>query len=95
MIEVKRRIDPLGRIVIPIEARRQIDVRENETLIVTVEGDRIVLRKDKKACVFCGSGDQIEAYKEVCVCAKCLNDLRNIENDTLLALDVECQNWKE
>ena len=50
-----RKVDELGRIVIPIEMRRTLDIEEKDVLEIFVEEDRIILRKHEVACVFCDS----------------------------------------
>ena len=52
---IVRKVDELGRIVLPIEMRRTLDIAEQDTLEVYVEGDSIILRKYQDACVFCDS----------------------------------------
>ena len=51
---IVRKVDELGRIVLPIEMRRTLDIAERDPLEIYVEGDGIVLKKVQSACVFCG-----------------------------------------
>ena len=51
---IVRKVDELGRIVLPIELRRTLDIAEKDALEIYVEGESIVLRKYQAACVFCG-----------------------------------------
>ena len=56
---IVRRIDELGRIVIPIEIRRNLELAERDSVEFLTEGDRIVLRKYQDACLFCNSSEKI------------------------------------
>ena len=69
---IVRKVDELGRIVLPIEMRRTLDIAEKDTLEVYVEGDSIILRKYQDACVFCDSVRDLVNYKGRCVCPDCI-----------------------
>lgn len=69
---IVRKVDELGRIVLPIEMRRTLDIAEKDTLEVYVEGDSIILRKYQDACVFCDSVRGLINYKGRCVCPDCI-----------------------
>lgn len=73
-----RKIDELGRFVIPMEMRNKLDISSNDPLEIYVEGTSIVLKKYQPDCVFCGSSKNIVSYKEKNVCEKCLNDMKNL-----------------
>ena len=66
-----RKVDDLGRIVLPIELRRVLDIAERDELEIFMENDRIILQKYEPACVFCGSSDGITDFKGRNVCKKC------------------------
>ncbi|MCR4770979.1 MAG: AbrB/MazE/SpoVT family DNA-binding domain-containing protein, partial [Oscillospiraceae bacterium] len=51
---IVRQVDSLGRIVLPIELRRTLDIAERDSLEIYVEEDRIVLKKFAPSCIFCG-----------------------------------------
>lgn len=72
---IVRKVDELGRIVLPIEMRRTLDIAEKDTLEVYVEGDSIILRKYQDACVFCDSVRSLVNYKGRCVCSDCIAEL--------------------
>lgn len=74
---IVRRIDELGRIVLPAELRRTLDIGEKDQMEIFVEGHSIVLRKYRPACVFCGSGKEIATFRGKSLCAKCLKELKN------------------
>ena len=69
---IVRKVDELGRIVLPIEMRRTLDIAEKDTLEVYVEGDSIILRKYQDACVFCDNVRDLVSYKGRCVCQDCI-----------------------
>jgi transcriptional pleiotropic regulator of transition state genes len=72
---IVRKVDELGRVVIPIELRRTLDIAEKDSLEIYVDSDRIVLRKYEPACVFCGSMDDIAHYKNKNVCRICMDEM--------------------
>lgn len=74
---IVRKVDELGRIVLPIEMRRTLDIVEKDTLEVYVEGDSIILRKYQDACVFCDSVRDLISYKGRCVCPDCISFLNS------------------
>lgn len=71
-----RRIDELGRIVLPAGLRRSMDIGKAETMEIFVDGDAIVLKKYHPACIFCDSGRDISRFKGKTVCGKCLRQLK-------------------
>ena len=73
---IVRKVDELGRIVLPIELRRTLDIAERDLLEIYVEGSAIVLKKYRPTCVFCDSVKDISVYREKNVCARCLRELR-------------------
>lgn len=72
---IARKIDDLGRVVIPAETRRLFNIREGDHLLITVEGSHIVLRKMTSTCTFCGAEDQVQDFKGKGVCTACRNQL--------------------
>ena len=56
---IVRPVDSLGRVVLPIELRRILDIEKDTSLEVYVDEDRIILKKYQPACIFCGSADEI------------------------------------
>ena len=73
---IVRRIDELGRIVVPIEMRRALDIGERETMEISVEGDGNVLRRAHVGCVFCDGNKDISTFHGKSVCAKCRRELQ-------------------
>lgn len=73
---IVRRLDNLGRIVIPAELRRTLDIAEKDALEIYVDGEQIVLKKYERACIFCGEARNIQNYKGKSICKECLEELR-------------------
>ena len=74
---IVRKVDELGRIVLPIELRRTLDIAERDPLEIYVDGASIVLNKYQPACIFCGDSREIMSYKGKNICKNCLKDLSN------------------
>ena len=74
---IVRKVDELGRIVLPIELRRTMDIAEKDALEIYVEGENIILRKYQAACMFCGSVKNLVSYKGRNVCADCVATLQD------------------
>ena len=72
-----RKVDDLGRIVLPIELRRTLDIAERDSLEIFVDGASIVLRKYQPSCVFCDSAKNVVSFKGKNVCPNCLKELRS------------------
>ena len=73
---IVRKVDELGRIVLPIELRRTLEIAEKDMLEIYVDGDAIVMKKYAPSCVFCSGTKGILTYREKNVCAACLRDLK-------------------
>ncbi|MDR3559828.1 MAG: AbrB/MazE/SpoVT family DNA-binding domain-containing protein [Negativicutes bacterium] len=72
-IGIVRKLDELGRLVIPIELRRVLNIEHKDGLEIFTDNDRIILRKYEPACVFCGNAKDITKFKGKNVCAPCLS----------------------
>ena len=68
---IARKIDDLGRIVIPAETRRLFNIHEGDHLFISVEEGSIVLRKMTDTCTFCGSDVAVSQFKGKGICATC------------------------
>jgi AbrB family transcriptional regulator, transcriptional pleiotropic regulator of transition state genes len=73
---IVRRVDELGRVVIPIELRRTLEIAEKDALEIYVDGEQIILKKYQPACIFCSDAKDVESYKGKNICKSCLADLR-------------------
>lgn len=70
-----RRVDELGRIVLPIELRKTFNIVEKDALEIYTEGNTIILRKYEPACIFCGDAKEVVVFKGRNVCPSCLAEL--------------------
>lgn len=68
---IVRKIDDLGRIVLPIELRRTLGIADKDALEIYVDESNIILKKYVPACIFCGSADDVKIFKEKNVCSHC------------------------
>ncbi len=74
---VVRQLDTLGRIVLPIELRRTMDIGVKDMVEIFVEDEKIVLKKYHPCCIFCGDARDVANYKGKLVCKNCLAELAN------------------
>ena len=75
---IVRKVDELGRIVLPIELRRTLDISERDELEIFIEEDKIVLRKCEEGCTFCGSTLDLVNYHGRNVCMECIQNMSKI-----------------
>ena len=75
---IVRKVDELGRIVLPIELRRTLDIEIKDSLEIYVENDSIILKKYEPTCIFCGEGNNVINYGDKNICRECLEKLKNI-----------------
>lgn len=74
---IVRKVDELGRIVLPIELRRTLDVAIKDPLEIYVEGNTIILKKYEPACIFCANAKDVTVYKGKNICPACIEELKN------------------
>ena len=75
---IVRKVDELGRIVLPIELRRNLDIAERDELEIYVDGDSVILRKHEAKCIFCG-GNALYHYNGKNICTDCMNSLVKLQ----------------
>ncbi len=75
---VVRKVDELGRVVIPIEIRRIHNISEKDPLEIFVEGDSIILKKHESSCVFCRSTENIKAFNGKNICNGCASQISTL-----------------
>ncbi|MEW6046433.1 MAG: AbrB/MazE/SpoVT family DNA-binding domain-containing protein [Bacillota bacterium] len=75
---IVRKVDELGRVVIPIELRRTLQINEKDALEIYVDGEKIILKKYEPACIFCGNADNLRRFHEKNICLDCLHQLRQV-----------------
>lgn len=72
---IVRKVDELGRIVLPIELRRVMDIQIKDSLEIIAGDNQIILKKYEPSCVFCSSKENLEDFKGRCICKKCREEL--------------------
>lgn len=75
---IVRKVDELGRIVLPIELRRTLDIAEKDELEIYVDGSSVVLKKHQSSCAFCGETDGILDFMGKNICYDCLKKLTSL-----------------
>ena len=73
-----RKVDELGRIVLPIELRRTLGIAVHDEMEIYIENDQVILRKYEHSCVFCTSTQNLVQYKGKCVWNKCIYNFHRI-----------------
>lgn len=77
---VVRKIDELGRIVLPSEIRKAFGIREGDELDISVEGERVILQKRQDLCTFCAAAEPTISYKGRKICESCASELARSVN---------------
>ena len=77
---IVRKVDELGRVVLPIELRRTLEIEEHDSLEIALEDDRIILRKYQPTCIFCFAAENLIDYRSKRICRSCLEAI-NEEDD--------------
>ncbi len=72
---IVRKVDELGRVVIPIELRRILDIKEKDSLEIFTDADAIIFKKYLPACVFCGQAKNMKHLKGKNICSKCVSKI--------------------
>ncbi len=75
---IVRNVDELGRIVIPKEMRKKMEISSNDPVEIFVEGDRIILTKYHSTCTFCGSNLGTTEFKDKRLCADCIRQIKEL-----------------
>lgn len=73
-----REIDRLGRIVIPMEMRKTLDIRDGDSLEILVNGATIVLKKKHESCSFCGNVDGLNEFGGKFICPNCIAKIKQL-----------------
>jgi len=73
---IVRKVDELGRVVLPIELRRTLNIAEKDALEIYVDEQNIILKKYEPACIFCDNAKNITLYKGKNICGDCFAELK-------------------
>jgi transcriptional pleiotropic regulator of transition state genes len=74
-VGIVRKVDQLGRVVLPKSLRKRYQMNEGEPVEILVQGDHIMLEKYRPKCVFCSSPEKVMEYKEKHICASCMEEM--------------------
>ncbi len=69
---IVRKVDELGRVVLPKELRTTLNIAQRDPLEIYVEGDNIILKKYEPACIFCGDATDVISYMDKRICKGCI-----------------------
>jgi transcriptional pleiotropic regulator of transition state genes len=78
---IRRKVDDLGRVVLPVGMRRALGIGEGEEVEVWLDGDRVVVAKPAEHCAFCGGQEELRGFRGRVVCWSCLAALRALARD--------------
>ncbi len=73
---VVRKVDELGRIVLPIEIRKVLDIKQKDAIEIFTDEDKIILQKYQPACIFCNNTDDVMYFGGKRICADCVRQLK-------------------
>lgn len=76
---IVRRVDDLGRLVVPVELRRTLGIESGDPLEVYVEGESVIFKKYEPACIFCGEAGNTMEFKDKVICYECLETVKKEE----------------
>ncbi len=72
---IVRKVDELGRIVLPMELRRTLEIAVKDPLEIYVDEEKIVLKKYQPGCTFCGNVDNVKSFKDRLICTECTEEI--------------------
>ena len=75
---IVRKVDELGRIVLPISIRQTMDINEKDPLEIFTDENRIILQKYQSSCIFCNNADELVYFNDQRICRECLNALKKL-----------------
>lgn len=71
---IVRRVDSLGRLVIPMELRRTFGIKEEDPMEIFTTEDGILIRPYKPGCICCGSSEDLVEFNGVSLCGACIHE---------------------
>ena len=78
---IVRKLDELGRVVIPKEIRNKLDIEEKDPIEIYLDGTSIILRKFETGCIFCNNSKDLVSFKDKLVCKKCLSKITDLNSE--------------
>lgn len=78
---IVRKLDELGRVVIPKEIRNKLDIEEKDPIEIYLDGASIILRKFETGCIFCNNSKDLVSFKDKLVCKKCLSKITDLNSE--------------
>lgn len=76
-----RKVDELGRIVIPVELRNKLNINIKDEVEIYVDKSSIVIKKYDPSCIFCGKSKDLNEFEDKLICDKCLEKIKNLKNN--------------
>ncbi|MCI8411420.1 MAG: AbrB/MazE/SpoVT family DNA-binding domain-containing protein [Bacilli bacterium] len=76
---IVRKVDELGRVVIPIEIRNQFNIMEKDPIEIYVDGSSVILKKFEPNCIFCGNTKNLLTYNEKLICSECSKKIGTLD----------------
>lgn len=76
---IVRKVDELGRVVIPIEIRNQFNIMEKDPIEIYVDGSSVILKKFEPNCIFCGNTKDLLTYNEKLICSECSKKIGTLD----------------
>ena len=73
-----RKVDELGRVVLPVEIRNRLGIDPGDGVEVFLEDDKIILRRVGQKCAVCGSSDKLIDIGDKQICLDCLQSIKNL-----------------
>ena len=76
---IVRKLDELGRVVIPKEIRNKLDIEEKDPIEIYLDGTSIILKKFETGCIFCNNSKELVSFKDKLVCKICLSKINSLD----------------
>lgn len=78
MKSISRKIDELGRIVIPMEIRNNMNIKEKDDFFIYTEDTKIILEKVENCCIYCHSKEKLKPFSNMLLCNNCINKIKKL-----------------
>jgi len=75
---IVRKVDDLGRVVLPVELRRTLGIDIKDPLEIYVDGDQVILKKYEPTCIFCGEANGVKNYSGKNICPSCIKKIKRL-----------------